>query len=192
MNRRLEVTNRKALPEARQIATSSRDRADWQRAQAVVRFADGQSAMDIAGALGHRPDWVRRLVHRFNARGVIALGDGRARIAPRFKVAPALYPAIVEAVTEQEPPGGGLWTAPKLQRWLLERYHVDVSVPTARRIFHRADLSRQIPRPRHEGASAEKQEGFKKGGSRKPSRGLLEPVPDRPSRSGPKTRRGSD
>ena len=66
------------------------------------------------------------------------------------------------AVLKETPPGGGLWTGPKVAQWMTVKLNRPVSPQRAWDYLQRLRMSKQTPRPRHTRASAEDQEDFKK------------------------------
>jgi transposase len=60
-------------------------------------------------------------------------------------------------------PDGGLWTAPKVARWIAERTAEAAHETTAWRAMRRLGFSLQVPRPRHARAAAGREQArFKK------------------------------
>ena len=69
----------------------------------------------------------------------------------------------LDAVLRAAAPDGGLWTAPKVARWIAERTGQSVHETTAWRAMRRLGFTLQVPRPRHRrSASAAEQAAFKK------------------------------
>lgn len=57
----------------------SRDASHLRRCQIVLASRDGHTAPQIAAALGCSDEWVRRVLHAFNAEGVASLAPGSRR-----------------------------------------------------------------------------------------------------------------
>lgn len=51
--------------------------ADRVRVLTVRLVAEGRPATEVGPLVGFSPEWVRTLVHRYNAEGISALSDGR-------------------------------------------------------------------------------------------------------------------
>jgi len=69
----------------------------------------------------------------------------------------------LDAALRAAAPDGGLWTAPKVARWIAERTGQSVHETTAWRAMRRLGFTLQVPRPRHRrSASAAEQAAFKK------------------------------
>ena len=92
---------------ARARAAPSGDRVRW---LAVRLVAEGRPATEVGPLVGFSPEWVRALVHRYNAGGPAALADQRHGNAGG---PPLLDPAQREelrAALGAPAPGGGIWT----------------------------------------------------------------------------------
>jgi len=85
---------------------------------AVWLLSLGYTAQEVAELLSFSVRWVRLLVKRYNEQGPDSLGDRRQSNG----AAPAiLTPEALSSLKERlkTPPGdGGLWTGPKVARWL--------------------------------------------------------------------------
>jgi transposase len=111
---------------------------------------------EVAAILSFSPRWVQRLVKRYNELGPDSLSDRRQSNG----AAPAiLTPEALSCLKERlkTPPGdGGLWTGPKVARWLAN-FHGLKSVHAQRGwdALVAIEYSIQTPRPRHPKAANE-------------------------------------
>jgi transposase len=111
---------------------------------------------EVAGILAFSPRWVQRLAKCYNAHGPDSLGDRRLGNG----AAPAiLTPAALSSLKERlktPPDDGGLWTGPKVARWLA-KFHGRKSVHDQRGwdALIAVEYSIQKPRPRHPKAAGE-------------------------------------
>jgi transposase len=122
--------------------------------------------------------WVERLRARYNAHGPQALGDLRRRNGTSPSI---LRPDLLEKLKArllEPPPDGGLWTGPKVARWMASERGLAAVLPQRGwEALKAIGWSVQKPRPRHPAsATPEEREAFKKSWNR------LSP------RSGPSTR----
>ena len=129
--------------------------------------------------------WVRALVNRYNEGGPAALGDQRIHNGTKPTI---LTPEALAALKERirtPPDDGGLWTGPKIARWLA-KFHRLTSVHDQRgwNTLIAIGYSIQQPRPRHPGAATEEDRAAlkKNSGPRRPRSGASIRV--RRSRSG--------
>ena len=84
----------------------------------------GYEVDEVAELLSFSSRWVRALVKRYNEGGAGALGDQRSRNGTKPTI---LTPEALAALTERmktPPDDGGLWTGPKIARWLAKFHGV--------------------------------------------------------------------
>ena len=142
-------------------ATDPVERTHW---QIIWLKSQGKSTPEIASVVGYSANWTRTLLHRYNAKGAEGLRDHRHRNAGAAALLSDEQQAELEAaLAGEKAPDGGLWTGPKIARWIEEK--------TGREHVHdqrgwdyliRLGFSAQTPRPRHAEADAAAQAAFKK------------------------------
>jgi len=124
----------------------------------------GYEVDEVAELLSFSSRWVRALVKRYNEGGAGALGDQRSRNGTKPTI---LTPEALAALTERiktPPDDGGLWTGPKIARWLA-KFHGVQAIHDQRGwdALIAIGYSIQQPRPRHpEAASDEDRCALKK------------------------------
>ena len=137
---------------------------------ALWLLSSGHPIGEVAELLSFSTRWIRLLINRYNEGGPEALGDRRAGNGAAPKI---LTPAALAALKERirtPPDDGGLWSGPKIARWLA-RFHGLESVHDQRGwdALIAIDYSLQQPRPRHpETAGEEEREALKKSLRRRP------------------------
>jgi len=136
---------------------------------ALWLLARGYSIDQVASLLSFSTRWVRILIERYNEGGPERLGDQRAHngTEPRILTAEALS-ALRERLSSL-PDDGGVWTGPKIARWLAA-FHGIKSVHDQRGWDALVALgwSIQQPRPRHpQAASAPDRARLKKTAARR-------------------------
>lgn len=136
-----------------------REKIYW---QVILLRAQGRSTDDVADICGFKTDWVRQLVRRYNAEGPDALRDRRRDNGKERLMNDEQLEELRQAVLTSSPPGGGLWTGPKVAAWMTKKLNREVSPQLAWDYFQHLGMSKQVPRPRHTGASARAQEAWKK------------------------------
>ena len=133
------------------------------RWQVILLRLQGRSTPEVAEICGYKPDWVRQLVRRYNAEGPDSLRDGRRDNGKERLMNDEQLEELRQAVLSSEPPGGGLWTGPKVAKWMSQKLDRDISPQLAwEYLQYHLDFSKQTPRPRHASASAKAQELWKK------------------------------
>lgn len=130
--------------------------------QVIWLRAQGRSSSEVAEICGYNRDWVHRLVRRYNAKGPDALQDGRRRNGKKRLLTDEQLAELHDAVLRSTPPGGGLWTGPKVAEWMTKTLGRPVSPQLAWDYLQYLGMSKQMPRPRHVRASAKAQARFKK------------------------------
>jgi transposase len=123
---------------------------------AIWLLSKDYGVQEVAEVLSFSPRWIQRLVKRYNAQGPDSLGDRRQSNG----TAPAiLTPEALVSLKERlktRPDDGGLWTGPKVARWLA-KFHGRKSVHDQRGwdALIAVEYSIQMPRPRHPKAAGE-------------------------------------
>lgn len=147
------------LEERFRTCTDAREKTRW---QVILLRARGMGTSEVARICGYNRDWVHQLVRRYNADGAESLRDGRCDNGKERLMSAAQLEELRAAVLSAVPPGGGLWTGPKVALWMTEKLNRRVSPQLAWAYLQHMRMSKQTPRPRHTRASAEAQEDFKK------------------------------
>jgi transposase len=132
--------------------------------QTIWRLAKGHPIAEVAATVSFAGRWVERLLARYNAEGLDALGDLRRRNGTSPSV---LRPDLLDklkARLREPPPDGGLWTGPKVAAWMAgERGRAAVLPQRGWEALKAIKWSGQKPRPRHPAAATpEACETFKK------------------------------
>ena len=156
--------------------------------QAIWLLAKGHHIAEVAATVSYARRWVERLLARYNAQGLQALGDLRCRNGRSPSV---LKPDLLDKLKARlrEPPSdGGLWTSPKVAAWMAcELGLTRVAPQRGWETLKAIGWSVQKPRPRHPAsATPEEREAFKKSWSTLSSRREPSTRTSR-SRSGPRT-----
>ncbi len=132
----------------------------------VWRMSLGDSVGEVARMMGYSEKWTREIAKRYGSEGVEGLGDrrhGNPGAKDRALLDEEGRAELREALAGP-PPGGGMWSGPKVARWIeektgLERVHAQRGFEYLRKIGH----SLQVPRPSNaRGADASEREAFKK------------------------------
>ena len=131
----------------------------------VWRMSLGDSVGEVARMVGYSQKWVREVARRYEREGVEGLGD-RRHANPGAKERALLDEegqAGLRAVLEGPPPGGGMWSGPKVARWIERRTGAGkVHAQRGWEYLRKARYSPQVPRPSNARADASEREAFKK------------------------------
>src|SRR5215210_7015493 len=90
----------------------------------VWRMSLGDSLGEVARTVGYSEKWTREIARRYEAEGVEGLGD-RRHANPGAKERALLdeegQAELRAALLGGPPPGGGMWSGPKVARWIEQR-----------------------------------------------------------------------
>jgi transposase len=148
---------------------AAKDVVERSHCQVVWLLAKGHSTAEVAEIVALSPRWVRKLARRYEAEGVAALGDRRRRNAG---AKPLLSADDLEALRERlktPPDDGGVWSGPKLARWIAARLGLaHVHPPRGWEALQKLGWSLQAPRPRNpQAAGPDARAAFKKSSARR-------------------------
>jgi transposase len=163
MPRTLPVSPHLSLAELRDLERSV-PAADRVRVLAVRLMAEGRPATEVGPLVGFSPEWVRTLVHRYNAEGQAALEDGRRHNAGRQPLLDAAQQAALRAALGGVAPDGGVWTCRWVAVWMGQVLNREITPQRAWVWMRKLGFTPQRPRPRETRADPVTQEAWKKGG----------------------------
>ena len=116
--------------------------------QAIWLLAKGRDIAEVSATVSYARRWVERLLARYNAEGVEALGDRRRRNGMRPSV---LKPDLLEKLKDRlraPPPDGGLWSSRKVAAWMAGELGLAMVLPQRGwEALKAIDWSVQKPRP---------------------------------------------
>ncbi len=144
----------------------ARDPVERSHYQIVWLLSEGKTTREVCEVTGYSVGWIRQIARRYNERGVEGLGDRRHSnpgASERALLDEAGEAELLEAL-QGPPPGGGMWSGPKVARWIarrngLEKVHVQRGFEYLRKVRY----SPQVPRPENaSAANASEREAFKK------------------------------
>lgn len=163
MNRRIELQPHLSTAELYERYRACRQPNEKTRWRALYLISRGTLAADAARRVGRSSGWVTQLTQRYNEDGADAVPDRRGEVKPGPRPRAAAVAAALDAALRAPAPDGGLWTAPKVARWIEERTGEPVHETTAWRALRRLGFSLQVPRPRHARSASEREQArFKK------------------------------
>ena len=171
MPKRLELSPHAGTKELERRYRKAKDPVQRSHLQIVWLLGEGRTTREVCEVTGYSPGWVRRIARRYNERGVEGLGDRRHQ-NPGAKGRALLdeegQEALRQAILAGPPPaslGGGMWSGPKVARWIEQRDGSVKKVHVQRgfEYLRKVGMSPQVPRPSNaKGAAASEREAFKK------------------------------
>lgn len=134
---------------------------------ALWLLSSGYEVDEVAELLSFSPRWVRALIKRYNDGGPERLGDQRVHNGTQPTILTAAALAALKKRIKTPPDDGGLWSGPKIARWLA-KFHGLKSVHDQRGwdALIAIGYSIQQPRPRHPQAATEEDRSTLKKSSR--------------------------
>jgi transposase len=166
MPKRLELSPHASTEELEHRYRKAKDPVERSHWQIVWLLGEGKTTGEVCEVTGYSPGWVRQIARRYNERGVEGLGDrrhGNPGARERALLDEAGESELREALLEGTPPGGGMWSGPKVARWIAERNGLEkVHVQRGFEYLRKVGMSPQVPRPSNARADPEEREAFKK------------------------------
>jgi transposase len=161
---KLELQPHLSADDLYQRYRACRDAKEARRWHVLWLISQGHTTQAAADTLGLSVSWVRRIVRRYNAEGPASLRDGHQTNPggrrPRLN---AIQRAALLQALQHPPADGGLWTGPKVARWIaqttLKRTYAQLGWVYLREVGY----TLKVPRRKHaNAASAEEQAEWKK------------------------------
>ena len=166
MPKRLQLSPHASTEELEHRYRKAKDPVERSHRQIVWLLGEGKTTGEVCEVTGYSPGWVRQIARRYNERGVEGLGDrrhGNPGARERALLDEAGESELREALLEGPPPGGGMWSGPKVARWIAERNGLEkVHVQRGFEYLRKVGMSPQVPRPSNARADPEEREAFKK------------------------------
>jgi transposase len=110
---------------------------------------------------GDCPTWIPTLAHRYNEQGPQGLGDRRHSNPGATFMLSQEQQAQLHQTLDEPPADGGLWTGPKVARWIESQTGRKVHPQRGWEYLKRLNSSKRGLRPRHAKADPAAQEAFK-------------------------------
>lgn len=143
---------------------TAKDVVERSHCQAIWLLAKGHTTAQVAAVTALTPRWVNKLAERYARDGAASLGDQRRNNAGAKPLLSAEDLAALRERLRTPPDDGGLWTGPKVARWIAARLGLaHVHAPRGWEALKKLNWSIQEPRPKNpKSASAQEQAAFKK------------------------------
>lgn len=136
------------------------EKTRWHLIRLLLRPEEPLSCERAAPLVGLSDTHARTVLKRWNASGPEGLADRRRANRSAGKLS-APQQAEVYATPHQPPPDGGLWSGPKLARYVRGRWGVEVCPETGWRWLRKLGFRLVVPRPKPpRAASPEQQRGW--------------------------------
>lgn len=138
-----DVTNRY------KTCKNAREKSYW---HLVWLMADPKKEIlvtEAAQIVGFCQRWARILVNRYNNEGYENFIDKRTNNQGRQAfLSDEQQKSLRKALLKQKPPGGGLWTGPKVANWIKKKTKKNITTVGAWKWIRKSGFTLQIPRPK--------------------------------------------
>jgi transposase len=124
------------------------EKTRWHLVWLLLRADQPRTPAQAGAVVGVSVITARAVLHRWNADGPAGLADRRAGNRGRPRLTDGQRAALFAAL-KRRPPGGGLWTGPKVAVYVRERWRVVVRPQTGWRWLVALGFTLQVPRPAH-------------------------------------------
>jgi transposase len=124
------------------------EKVRWHALWLLARTDEPRSPAQVAALVGLSDVTVRAVLHRWNATGAAGVMDGRKGNGSAPKLSPRRRDALYAAL-QGRPPDGGLWSGPKVARYVRDRWGVPIGPVTGWRWLVDLGFTLQVPRPSH-------------------------------------------
>jgi transposase len=102
-------------------STSASTAIERRRWQVIGLLADSAPLAEIVGATGYRPRTIRQIAQRYRERGSAGLVDGWQRSTGAAPLLSEEQQRELRQALQKPTPDGGVWTGPKVARWIAAR-----------------------------------------------------------------------
>jgi transposase len=120
----------------------------WHALWLLARTDVPRTPAEVADVVGLSAVTVRHVLHRWNDRGPGGVADRRAGNGAAPKLTTRRRDALYAALRKR-PPDGGVWTGPKVARYVKARWGVAVCPETGWRWLVALGFRLRVPRPAH-------------------------------------------
>ena len=151
MKKRLPVIAHRSADEVGQHyrqCPDPKEKTRWHLIWLLLRPDDALSCERVAPLVGLSDTHARTVLKRWNAHGPDGLTDRRKANTSPGKLSDSQQAETLAAL-KAEPPDGGLWSGPKLARYVRDRWGIEVCPETGWRWLRKLGFRLVVPRPRH-------------------------------------------
>jgi len=135
---------------------NAREKSYWHLIQLMANPKKEILVTEAAQIVGFCQRWARTIVNRYNTSGPKNLIDQRKNNQGRQ---PFLnnkqQEALGKALIKQKPPGGGLWTGPKVASWITKKTKKNITAVGAWKWIRKSGFTLQVPRPKNINSASE-------------------------------------
>jgi transposase len=120
-NRTNHTTQELCAPHAGQSSSHEVGEIERRRWQVIRMLADGAPLAEIEAATHYRPRTIREIAQRYRECGSAGLADRRQRSMGAAPILSQGQQHELRLALQKRAPDGGVWTGPKVARWIAAR-----------------------------------------------------------------------
>jgi transposase len=162
MAKRVQVQTELTAEELQERYRQTKDAVERTHWHILWQIKEGKSPREVAELLGYTARWVRTIIQRWNTEGEQGIRDHRHDINVSRPLLAGEEQAELVEVLQHPPSDGGLWSGPKVARWMQERLGRPVDPRRGWDALQRVGYRTRVPRPQHAKADEATQQEFKK------------------------------
>jgi len=163
MPKKIRLVEHLGAAELERRYLGARDPVERSHYQIVWLLSRGWLTREVVEATGYGRDRIQQVARRYDELGPDALGDRRRANPGAEPLLDAQGREELRAALGGEPPGGGLWSGPKVAAWMVGRLGRAVDPRRGWEYLRRLGYTPKVPRPAHEQADPEERAAFPKG-----------------------------
>ncbi len=162
MPRHLKLETHLSVEELKNRYQQAKEGIEKTHYQTIWLLAQGKPTVIVAEVTGYSLSWIYELVRSYNYYGPSILGDQRRHNRGSPPLLNDQQQALLWSALQGEPEDGGLWTGPKVARWMSQLLDRKVSPQRGWEYLKGLEYRLRRPRPHHSLARDEEQEEWKK------------------------------
>ena len=161
MNKRITVKAHLNVEQVEARYRKAQDPVERSHWQIIWLVAQGKTTSEITEVTGYCANWIYTIVPRYNHEGPAGIGDRRHGNPGGTFILSAEQQQQLEHDLDAGAPDGGLWTGPKVARWIYIHTGCQVHPQRGWEYLKRLGYSKRVLRPPCQGRSR-RPRGFQK------------------------------
>jgi transposase len=149
MPKRIRVEPYLTIDELEERYRRAKEPVERSHLQIVWLLAQGKATREVVQSTGYCAEWIQTIARRYNQRGPSGLGDRRKGLPGQKPLLDKSQQEELYELLRGPAPDGGLWTGPKVAKWISEKIGREVGKQRGWDYLKRLGFSVQTPRPRH-------------------------------------------
>lgn len=128
MPKRVTVLPHLSSSELESRYRQAKDPVERTHYQIVWLLTSGKTTQEVAQVTGYSLDWIRKIVRRYNQKGIEGLGDGRHHNPGGEPLLSQAQQMQLSEALQGPAPDGGLWNSRKVAEWISTQINRPVAM----------------------------------------------------------------